>query len=156
MRRFRRYFTGRVSRAERNELRGWLTTGQLRLFAAMHHADQRHGLDVVAALRADGQGDTDLLVAGLLHDCAKGRELHVWHRVGWSLAEHYGSRVEHALLLVPTFSRAFQSLADHAQRSAVLCQRVGCSEATISLVRHQAQPVDGTLGQALLLADEAN
>ena len=35
-------------------------------------ADQRHGLDVVAALRADGHDAPDLLLAGLFHDASKG------------------------------------------------------------------------------------
>ena len=45
---------------------------QVALFGTMHRADQRHGLDVVAALRASGHDDPDLLLAGLFHDCAKG------------------------------------------------------------------------------------
>ena len=38
----------------------------------MHVADQRHGLDVVATLRSEGVSDDEVLLAGLLHDCAKG------------------------------------------------------------------------------------
>ena len=38
----------------------------------MHVADRRHGLDVVASLRADGVTDPDVLLAGLLHDAGKG------------------------------------------------------------------------------------
>ena len=56
----------------------------------MHRADQRHGLDVVRALRVAGHDDPDVLVAGLLHDSAKGKEVGLWQRVGWSLADHYG------------------------------------------------------------------
>ncbi|HEV2238004.1 MAG TPA: HD domain-containing protein, partial [Ktedonobacterales bacterium] len=43
-----------------------------RLFATMSRADQRHSLDVWAALRARGHEEADLLVAALLHDCGKG------------------------------------------------------------------------------------
>ena len=48
--------TSRVASAdaEREALAGWLTPAQLALFDGMHRADQRHGLDVVASLRADG------------------------------------------------------------------------------------------------------
>ena len=49
-----RHVTGRVSRSERSELEAWLSPPQLALFESMHRADQRHGLDVVAHLRADG------------------------------------------------------------------------------------------------------
>ena len=156
VRRFVRYFVGRVSDSERRDLERWLTADQLRLFDSMHRADQRHGLDVVVALRADEQTNPDLLLAGLLHDCAKGRALHVWHRVGWSLSEHYGRRVEHFLLRVPTFRGAFQIIATHAARSAEMALAAGCSALTADLIRNQAEPVDDKLGRALLLADEAN
>jgi hypothetical protein len=156
IRRFWLYFFGRVSRAERKSLESWLTPAQLSLFDSMHRADQRHGLDVVIALRADGQKDPDLLLAGLLHDCGKGRALHVWHRVGWSLSERYGPRVERMLLLLPGFRGGFAIIAAHAAKSAELAQEAGCSPVTADLIRHQAEPVDEVLGKALLLADQAN
>jgi hypothetical protein len=156
VRRFARYFTGRVSASERSDLAAWLTQPQQALFDAMHPADQRHGLDVVAALRADGHAQQELLLAGLLHDCAKGRALHVWHRVGWSLGERYGARVERGLSRLPGFSSAFAMLRDHAARSAELAAAADCSPATVDLIRNQAEPTDPVLGRALLLADEAN
>lgn len=156
LRRFARYFTGRVSASERSDLAAWLTQPQLALFDAMHPADQRHGLDVVAALRADGHAQPELLLAGLLHDCAKGRALHVWHRVGWSLGERYGAGVERGLARLPGFGSAFATLRDHAARSAELAAAAGCSPATVDLIRNQAEPTDPVLGRALLLADEAN
>ncbi len=122
----------------------------------MHRADQRHGLDVVRALRADHQVDRDLLLAGLLHDCGKGRELHVWHRVGWSLSERYGPRVERATLALPGFRRAFRIIAEHADRSAELALRAGASATAAELIRHQAEPLDDERGRALLLADQSN
>lgn len=156
VRRFARYFSGRLSAEERAGLTTWLTRDQLRLFDSMHRADQRHGLDVVAALKADRQKDPDLLMAGLLHDCGKGRELHVWHRVGWSLSERYGPRLETALLRVPGYRAAFATIAVHAERSAEMALEAGCSAASADLIRHQADPVDQVLGQALLMADQAN
>ena len=156
VRRFWLYFFGRVSASERASLASWLTAHQLRLFDSMHLADQRHGLDVVAALKADGQRDPDLLLAGLLHDCGKGRALHVWHRVGWSLSERYGRRVERLLLRLPGFKQGFATIAIHAARSAELALAAGCSPATADLIRHQAEPVDMVLGKALLIADQAN
>jgi hypothetical protein len=156
VRRFLRYFVGRVGSNERAELSGWLTRPQLELFDSMHRADQRHGLDVVAALRADGQTDPDLLLAGLLHDCGKGKDLHVWHRVGWSLSERHGRRVERLLLRLPGFRGAFGVIAAHAARSAELAAAAGCSGVVTDLIRYQAEPVDEVLGRALRLADEAN
>jgi hypothetical protein len=156
MRQFLRYITGRVSRAEHDGLRTWLTESQLELFDEMHRADRRHGLDVVAALRRAGHDDPDLLVAGLLHDCGKGRSLHVWHRIGWSLSEHYGERVRHMQLRLPTFKAAFATLEAHADKSAEMAIAAGCSERTAELIRHQAEPQDEELGVALRLADEAS
>jgi len=156
MRRFARYFIGRVSAGERRELAAWLTQAQLELFAAMHPADQRHGLDVVAALRAGGHAQPELLLAGLLHDCGKGRGLRVWHRVGWSLGEHYGARIEHALERLPGFRAAFATMRGHAARSAQLAAAAGAGVATVELIRNQAEPTDEALGRALLLADQQN
>ncbi len=156
VRRFGRYFTGRIGASERANLAGWLSPHQLDLFESMHPADQRHGLDVVASLRADGHGQPELLLAGLLHDCGKGRALRVWHRVAWSLGERYGKRVEHAFQRVSTFRVAFATMRDHAARSAELAAAAGCSAATVELIRNQAEPTDPVLGRALLLADQAN
>jgi hypothetical protein len=156
IRRFVRYFFGRVSDRERRQLRRWLSEPQMKLFESMHRADQRHGLDVVAALRADRQKDPDLLLAGLLHDCGKGRGLHVWHRVGWSLSERYGRRLERLMLRLPGFKPAFAVIAAHAAHSAELAHDAGCSAAAADLIRHQSEPVDEVLGRALLIADQAN
>ncbi|CAN5713675.1 hypothetical protein BH24CHL5_BH24CHL5_08170 [soil metagenome] len=156
IRRFGRYFTGRVGAAQRAALSAWLSPAQLALFDAMHRADQRHGLDVVAALRAAGHGSPDLLLAGLLHDCAKGRALHVWHRIGWSLGERYGERVERLLGRLPGFATAFTTMRDHAWRSAGLALTAGASSQTAELIRNQADPADDDLGRALLVADQAN
>jgi hypothetical protein len=156
IRQFVRYVTGRVSGAERDALRAWLTAQELALFDSMHRADRRHGLDVVAELRRAGHADPDLLMAGLLHDSGKGRSLHVWHRVAWSLGERYGQRLRGIFQRIPTFRAAFATLAEHAQVSAELALAAGCSEQTADLIRHQAAPVDDVLGLALQLADEAS
>jgi hypothetical protein len=146
---------GRITTLERTDLAVWLTDAQFSLFNSMHRADQRHGLDVVATLRGSGHTEPDLLLAGLLHDCGKGRSLHIWHRVGWSLAEPH-RRIKRVLLLVPTFRPAFATLASHADRSAELALAAGCSERTADLIRHQGEAGDRELGTALFLADEAS
>jgi hypothetical protein len=156
VRQFFRHLFGRVSRAERAELRTWLTPHQAALFDAMHRADQRHGLDVVRALRAAGHDDTDVVLAGLLHDSAKGKTVGLWQRVGWSLADHYGARVRRLVIHLPGFQRAFETLDNHAERSAALALAAGCSERCAELIKHQADPADDALGVALRLADEAS
>jgi hypothetical protein len=156
IRQFGRYVTGRVSASERRALRSWLTPAQLELFEEMHRADQRHGLHVVVTLRRAGHSEPDLLIAGLLHDCGKGRSLHVWHRVGWSLSQRYGEGVRHALVRLPTFRGAFATLEAHADKSAEMALVAGCSPRTADLIRHQDDPTDADLGVALQLADEAS
>lgn len=156
VRQFLRHLLGRVAPAERAQLRGWLTADQLALFDAMHRADRRHGLDVLASLRRQGHDQPDLLLAGLLHDCGKGRWVGAWHRVGWSLGERYGSRVRALSAWLPGFRRAYASLDQHAERSAQLARAAGCSELVAELIRHQDERSDSVLGEALRLADEAN
>jgi hypothetical protein len=156
VRQFFRHLFGRVSGAERAELSAWLTPRQVALFNGMHRADQRHGLDVVRALRAAGHDDADVVLAGLLHDSAKGKAVGLWQRVGWSLADHYGAGARRPLLRLPGFRRAFETLDHHAERSAALAVAAGCSERCAELIRHQADPADDALGVALRLADEAS
>lgn len=155
VRQFVRYLTGRVTTAERAGLADWLTGPQLSLFNSMHRADQRHGLDVVAELRRQRHSEPELLLAGLLHDCGKGRNLQIWHRVGWSLSERY-RLADRFTRRLPTFGDAYQTLRAHADVSAELASAAGCSARTADLIRHQAEPTDLELGTALRLADEAS
>jgi hypothetical protein len=151
-----RHLIGRVSREERASLEAWLTPAQLDLFERMHPADRRHGLDVVAALRAEGHEEPELLLAGLFHDASKGPRTRFVHRVTWSLGEHYGSWVWRIARPLPTFDRALDRMASHAVDSALLAQAAGCPETTSELIRHQARPRDPVLGEALRVADEAS
>ena len=93
VRQFRAHVRARVSPAERSALATWLTAAQLAVFDGMPVADRRHGLDVVARLRIDGVSETDVLLAGLLHDAGKGPGVGLWPRVAWSLGEAWGDWV---------------------------------------------------------------
>jgi hypothetical protein len=156
IRQTRRYMGARVAADERAALVAWLTGPQLALFESMHRADQRHGLDVVEHLRADGHDDVELLLAGLLHDCAKGPGVHLRHRVAWALGERYGDRVIGLSSRLPGFGAAFERLREHADASAWLAESAGCPARTVELIRHQDDPVDPVAGTALRLADEAS
>ena len=141
--------------AERAGLAGWLTPARLELFDRMHVADRRHGLDVVATLRAEGADDPDLLVAGLLHDAGKG-DTGVWPRVAYSLGQAYGTWIWRVAGVVPGFAEPMARLRDHAELSAILAAQAGCSPRTVELIRHQDAPVDLPHGRWLQLADDAN
>lgn len=144
-----------VGPAERSGLDAWLTDPQLALFDAMHVADRRHGLDVVATLRAEGVTDPDVLLAGLLHDAGKGRT-GVWPRVVYSLGQAYGSWVPRVAGVLPPVGAALTRLRDHAEVSATMARAAGCSPRTVELIRHQDAPLDPDAGRLLKLADEAN
>lgn len=149
------YAHARVTEAERASLAGWLTPAQLELFDRMHVADRRHGLNVVAALRRTGVTDEELLVAALLHDAGKGRATKLAHRVVWSLGEAYGDWVWRVFEPMPTFRGGLTRMREHAERSATLAERAGCSPRVAELIRNQASPRDEA-GRLLAEADEAN
>jgi hypothetical protein len=155
IRRTWRYLRPEISAADRAGLAGWLTPDQLSLYDAQPAGDRRHGLDVVASLRSAGTADTDILVAGLLHDCGKGRNVRFLHRVVWSLGRRYGAWITRIFRLLPTFGAGLAGLRDHATHSAELAQQAGCSARTVELIRNQEAPTDDA-GRLLLAADEAN
>jgi hypothetical protein len=154
-RQFVAHVRAHVPKAERDAVATWLTPAQLALFDAMHVADRRHGLDVVASLRASGVSDRDVLLAGLLHDAGKGGT-GVWPRVAWSLGQIWGGWVVRAAGRLPGMTAALQRLRDHPETSARLAAAAGCSPRTVELIRHQEAPLDADFGELLRLADEAN
>ena len=120
----------------------------------MHVADRRHGLDVVASLRASGVTDPDALLAGLLHDAGKG-DTGVWPRVAYSLSDAYGRWVLTVARRIPGFGTALDRLDRHAETSARLAGDAGCSPRPVALIRAQDAPTDPEFGELLRLADEA-
>ena len=150
-----RYVTGRVEPLERAELTIWLTPKELALFDAMHRADRRHGLDVVATLRGEGATDPELLTAGLLHDAGKG-DTGLAPRVIHALAVAYGEPIRAAGSWLPGMRAPLLRMRDHAERSAELARVAGCSMRTVELIRWQDAPRDPVDGERLRLADEAN
>jgi hypothetical protein len=121
----------------------------------MHVADRRHGLDVVGHLHAAGDPDIDLLVAGLLHDCAKG-DTGLLPRIAYSLGQHYGTRIWQVAAKAPWWAAPIERLRVHAEASALLAADAGCSPVTVELIRNQDDPLDPIAGEQLRLADEAS
>jgi hypothetical protein len=143
-----------VSDSELGNLASWLSPREFALFKAMAVADQRHGIDVQKALRRMGVIDRDILCAGLLHDCGKGRSTRLPHRVAWSLGQRYGAWVWRLAGFLPTFKHGLSQMRHHAELSARLADEAGCSRRTVELIRQAEQPVDED-GRMLLAADEA-
>lgn len=154
VRRVVRYLGAGVSEAERRALATWVPSRLVSVFEGMHPADQRHGLDVVAALRAAGFGDDlELLLAGLVHDAGKGRDVRLWHRVAWSLGRRYGRRMTDAARLVPGARAMLERLDRHDAISAEMARAAGAPERTVMLIGGTAHAADPG-ARALLLADE--
>jgi hypothetical protein len=154
-RQFRAHLRASVAPEERAALVAWISPAQLALFDSMHVADRRHGLDVVASLRAEGVDEPDVLIAGLLHDAGKGAT-GVWPRVASSLGSRYGTWIWRVAGVVPGFRPALERLRTHADASAALAATAGCSPRTVELIRNQDAPNDPEFGELLRLADEAN
>lgn len=155
VRQFRVHLRASVTPAERAELVPWITPAQLALFDAMYLADRRHGLDVVASLRAEGVTEPEVLVAGLIHDAGKG-DTGVWPRVAYTLGGRYGTWIWRIAAVIPGYRAALERLRTHAETSAALAAEAGCSPRTVELIRHQDAPNDPEFGELLRLADEAN
>jgi hypothetical protein len=154
-RQLRTHLFANVSEDERRGVAAWATPAELALYDSMHRADRRHGLDVVASLRRAGITDREVLVAGLLHDCAKG-DTGAGPRVAWSLGEAFGPWVLRLAARVPGWGATLDRLRDHAEASAALVAAAGGAPRTVDLIRHQAAPVDPVAGRALQRADEAS
>lgn len=155
IRQTKRHVLARVSAHEREALIGWLTPAQLAVFDGMHLADRRHGLDVVAALRAGGMQDPDVLLAGLLHDAGKG-DAGLIARIVYSLGTAHITFVERATGWVPGMRGTLARLRTHQETSARIAEAAGCSLRTVELIRWQDDPRDPDAGERLRLADEAS
>ena len=148
------HLTASVSPEEHRTLAAWTTPTELALFDAQHVADRRHGLAVVAWLRRAGVTDRDVLVAGLLHDCAKG-DTGAGPRIAWSLGEAFGPWVLAPARVLPGWDDALDRLAGHADASADALAAIGLSPRAVELVRQQSDPQDPEFGRAFKAADEA-
>jgi hypothetical protein len=155
VRQTKRHLLARVATRERDAVAAWLSPAQLALFDGMHVADRRHGLDVMAALRAGGTNDPEILLAGLLHDAGKG-DAGIVPRVAHSLGQAGMAWVGLAAGWWPGMRPTLARLRDHAETSARLAEAAGCSPRTVELIRWQDAPRDPEAGEWLRLADEAS
>jgi hypothetical protein len=155
VRQLRTHLRASVRPDERASLEAWLTAPQLGVFDAMTVADRRHGLDVVAALRADGVDAPDALIAGLLHDAGKGAT-GIVPRIVHSLGQAYGPWIPAVARRVPGMGAPLGRLEHHPELSAALAAAAGCSPRTVELIRWQEAPRDPEFGERLRLADDAS
>jgi hypothetical protein len=100
------------------------------LFEGMSRRDRRHCLDVYQRLRAWGVEDRHLLMAALLHDVGKGREVRLWHRVAFVMLQSL------APALLARARGGLASLRDHPRLGADLLRAYGAPQPVIYLVLH--------------------
>lgn len=155
VRQTKRHLLARVSSRERDAVAVWLSPAQLAVFDGMHVADRRHGLDVVAALRAAGETDPEVLLAGLLHDAGKG-DAGMIPRIVHALGQAGMGWVATLVGWWPGVRATLHRLRDHAALSAGIAEAAGCSPRIVELIRWQDDPRDPEAGERLRLADEAN
>lgn len=110
---------------------------QLLRFSTAADADVRHAERTAALLRARGCDD-ELVLAGLLHDCAKPAGTRLWHRVAGALLPAAARR------RAARGSGTFARYLDHARLGALEARRRGASERVALLIeRHHDRPVTG-------------
>ena len=135
----------------------YLESRLLTLFRSQHPRDIAHSAATARWLIERGQADNDLIVAGLLHDVAKGEQRRA-DRVAWVLAGYAGlerrlagrgSRFE--------FRRAMARTAEHSAAGARILLQAGATPAVAELTRlHHAPPGTDRVLALLQQADAAN
>ena len=158
VRQFVAHVGARVSADETARAHRILPPSAAGLFDGMPVADRRHALDVVERLIAGGNDDPDLLTAALLHDAAKGHRMRLWHRVTGVLLEAFAPSTLARLASADpgSWRHPFHLYLHHAELSAELARRAGCSERAAAFIAGTPSAGDVRLGRALQAADDAS
>lgn len=140
-----------LSDAERELVRRSLPAGALLLFAALPPDAQRHSVNVLQTIAEGAPVPPDLAVAALLHDAGKLEA----HRAGAPLTLWLRGPLVLAQALAPgRVAQAARSSADagwrytlwvhreHPAIGAAWAKEAGCTERTVWLIAHHADPVD--------------
>lgn len=163
------FFRALLARVELDEvaiLGAYLPRQAQTLFWQMPRRDQRHGLDVLYALRRNGHQDRALMQAALLHDVGKGDGVWLWHRVVVVLLQRWRPGWLHHLAQdrPRDWRHPFYVHLQHPVRGAALAEAAGCDPLAVALIRHHQGPVpkawrgsrQGELLAALKAADGMN
>lgn len=126
-----------------------LTPSQLELFQQMQESEQAHSIRVLRELKRQGEENSDLQTAALLHDVGKIRApLRLWERVLVvvikticpSCVKRWGAAGESNSLEGLGWRRAFVVAEKHPAWGADLVSQNGGSDLAVALVaRHQEQ-----------------
>ncbi len=120
-----------------------LSPALMRLFEQMHPSEQAHSLIIYRRLREQGETDTDLLAAALLHDVGKSlyplqmgervaivlmKALFPGYAKSWGQGEPKG------------WKRPFVIAEKHAEWGAQMAAQAGASPTTVELIRRHQEP----------------
>ena len=133
-------------------VRGILSPELAELFFRMQPSEQVHSLNVLHKLEEQGERNSDLLTAALLHDVGKIRiPLHLWER-GWivlvktatpALADRWGNQALPVDGKLTWWKRSLQVAMQHPAWGAELVGRAGASAKVQDLIRcHQQKTGD--------------
>ncbi len=142
IRQFLQHLTARKASVDRETAQSILSEPLLVLFDTMSWGDQAHALAVLRALPDDRVGSPDLAQAALLHDVGKAHaKLTVWHRAICVTLGGVAPSMLQRLAVADSASwrYPFYVHLHHAEIGAQRCERAGCSQATVALVRHHGR-----------------
>jgi hypothetical protein len=133
-----------------------LTPEQLELFQQMQASEQAHSLHILRVLMAQGEKNSDLHTAALLHDVGKIRApLRVWERALVVIVKalcpvclrKWGSEIDGGSLEELGWRRAFVVAEQHPHWGAALAAQHDVSPQAVALIaRHQEEliPLGGS------------
>jgi hypothetical protein len=167
--RFRQFIgalTARIDDHDEKVLARLLTPPQIALFRRMARNDQRHSLNVCAALRQAGYEDPALLTAALLHDAGKAAgHIRLWQRALRVLLRRWAPKLLRWLergtwrsstnihIQAPWWRRGFVVNRLHPELGVRWAAEASCSPAALDLIRrHEGSIQEIKTDQDRLLA----
>ncbi len=150
---FFKIIRARLTHDERTLVESVLRTPpQQALFDRMPAIDQRHAVDLLNTLRAQGHHHPALMQAALLHDVAKsGAGITIFHRIAVVLLQAFrptwlvqlASDAEGGL--PGLWRRPFARYLDHPAIGAGWAEAAGCLPMAVSIIRRHQSPVSSSL-----------
>jgi len=123
-------------------------------FESMSRRDRTHSLRTAQAILRRDAGDSELVIAALLHDAGKG-EQQLWHRVAYVLLAELSPALLRSLARPGAGWRgALYRSIHHAQLGAALARSLGCSDVVCRLIEEHHGSSNDVRQHTLQWADE--